>query len=155
MKHHSVLYMILCCVGMILLAVLFAISFPKNYEKVTLQQNNTTEKIVKTFSSQENEGGEVTVIVTPQILEVGKQPKFKLEFDTHSVNLDFDVSQVVALTDNRDRKYTNAIWEGSPPGGHHRNGILIFNEQLKETSKIKLVITDVAGIKERVFEWKL
>ncbi|PIN71876.1 hypothetical protein COV22_04660 [Candidatus Woesearchaeota archaeon CG10_big_fil_rev_8_21_14_0_10_47_5] len=97
MKHHSVLYMIFCCLGIILLAFIFALRFPKNYEKAILQQNNTTQKIVKTFSPQENEGGEVAVIVTPQILEVGKQPKFQIVFDTHSVNLDFDVGQRAVL----------------------------------------------------------
>ena len=155
MKHHSALYMILCCVGMILLAVIFAIRFPNNYEKVTLQQNNTTQKIVKTFSEQENEGGEVTVIVTPQILEVDKQPKFQLEFETHSVDLNFDVSKIVSLTDDRGNEYSNPIWEGSPSGGHHRNGTISFREPLKETSQVKFVLQNISGIKERAFQWDL
>ncbi len=155
MKHHSALYMILCCAGMMLLAVIFAIWIPKNYEKVTLQQNNPTQKIVKAFSPQENEGGEVTVIVTPQILEVGKEPKFQIVFDTHSVNLDFDVGELVILIDDKGKKYTNPVWEGSPRGGHHRSGSVSFSETLKETSQVKLVLQNISGIKERAFQWDL
>ena len=155
MKHHSALNMILCCVGMILLAVLFATRFPINNEKVALQQNNTTQKIVKTFPPQENEGGEVAVIVTPQILEVGKQPKFQIVFDTHSVNLDFDVGELTMLIDDKGNKYTNPVWEGTPREGHHRSGSVSFRETLQETSQVKLVLQNISGIKERAFQWDL
>ena len=155
MKHHSALYMILCCVGMIILAVLFATRFPINNEKVTLQENNPTQKILKTYSPRENEGGEVTVIVTPQRLEVDKQPKFQIVFDTHSVNLDFDVGELAMLIDDKGNKYTNPVWEGSPPGGHHRSGSVSFREPLIETSQVKLVMQNISGIKERVFQWDL
>ena len=122
---------------------------------MTIQQNNTTQKIVKTFPPRENEGGEVTVIVTPQILEVDKQPKFQIVFDTHSVNLDFDVGELAKLIDDKGNNYTNPIWEGSPPGGHHRSGSVSFRETLKETSQVKLVLQNISGIKERVFQWDL
>ncbi len=140
---------------MILLAILFAMKLQKNINPPFRQESSEAMPIQKTFETQKKNGGNVTVSATPEILQLGKQPQFTLAFNTHSEELDFDVSKISKIIDDKGNEYNTSIWEGSPPGGHHRTGILTFNEEIKEASKIKLVITDVAGIKERVFEWKL
>ena len=38
-------------------------------------------------------GGEVDVTVTPEVLIAGQPPRFKLEFNTHPVELDFDIEK--------------------------------------------------------------
>jgi hypothetical protein len=57
--------------------------------------------------------------------------------------------------DDRGREYQPTNWQGSPPGGHHRKGILEFPELNGETGKITLVIRQVANVPERTFEWSV
>ena len=107
------------------------------------------------LASQENEGGNVTVTAQPEVLKIGQKPTFKLEFNTHSVDLSFDIAKQSFLTDDKGNKLEESTWSGSPPGGHHREGTLTFNTPLTETKYIDLVITNVAEIPERKFEWNL
>jgi hypothetical protein len=107
------------------------------------------------LSPQENEGGSVTVTVEPEVLEIGKNPKFKLEFNTHSVELSFDVVKQSYVLNDKGNRLDGATWSGSPPGGHHRNGTLIFNVPLPQTKYVEFVITNIAGIEERKFKWNL
>ncbi|MFZ2202318.1 MAG: hypothetical protein WAV56_02865 [Microgenomates group bacterium] len=107
------------------------------------------------YSPVENSGGEVDVKVTPLILQAGERPRFEIEFNTHSVELDFDVSAVSSLTDDSDNADTSSTWEGSPPGGHHREGILTFSSPLKSTSSVNLILRDISGIAARQFSWTI
>lgn len=106
-------------------------------------------------ASQENEGGNVTVIITPKNLKVGDNPEFEVKFETHSVELNFDVSQVSKLYDDKGNILTMPSWEGNPPGGHHRKGILTFSSPLGEIEYVELTMLNIAGIKERKFKWRL
>jgi hypothetical protein len=69
--------------------------------------------------------------------------------------LDFDVSKISVLEDDKGNEYAPISWEGSAPGGHHRSGTLTFPELNGETTYIKLIIKDVYGVPERVFIWEL
>lgn len=82
------------------------------------------------FASRENEGGSVTVTVKPRALKVGEKPAFEIEFNTHSVGLNFDISQSAILVDDKGAAVSLSQWNGSKPGGHHRRGALTFNEPL-------------------------
>ncbi len=108
-----------------------------------------------TFATQENSGGDVDVTVTPKTLVLGQRPRFKLEFNTHSVELDFDISQVTTLTDENGDTYTPPIWDGSPPGGHHREGILTFGQNLKEIKSVTLSLSNISYVAKREFTWQL
>ena len=105
--------------------------------------------------TQENEGGNVKIIVTPKTLAVGEKPSFNIVFETHSVDLAFDVSQISSLVDEKGKIFNNSIWEGSGPGGHHREGTLTFNTVLSETKFVELIIKDVAGVLQRKLRWEL
>ena len=100
-------------------------------------------------------GGEVDVTVTPEVLIAGQPPRFKLEFNTHSVELDFDIEKITRLSDDRRKDYGQSTWEGSPPGGHHREGTLTFPELLGDVKSATLIISAVSGIAERKFTWQL
>ena len=100
-------------------------------------------------------GGEVDVTVTPEVLIAGQPPRFKLEFNTHSVELDFDIEKITRLSDDRRKDYGQPTWEGSPPGGHHREGKLSFADKLAETKSVTLSLSGVAGISNREFIWQL
>lgn len=107
------------------------------------------------YQTKESEGGNVTVIVTPQELGTGKPAVFQIVFDTHSVNLDSDVAQASALRDDQGNTYGTPAWKGDPPGGHHRKGTLSFPTPLKQIPAISLILKDIAGVQERTFVWKL
>lgn len=105
--------------------------------------------------TQENEGGNVKIIITPKKLKVGEKPSFKVVFETHSVDLIFDVGEISSLVDEKGRVFNRSIWEGSEPGGHHREGTLTFDTPLLETKYVELIIVNIAGIPERKFRWQL
>ncbi len=84
---------------------------------------------------------------------------FQVAMDTHSVNLDqVDLIKQARLRDNTGQEYSPASWN-APLGGHHRSGTLTFDipDSVKSGSarSFEIVIRDVAGIEQRVFDWDL
>ncbi len=108
---------------------------------------------VAAYETKENEGGEVTVSVTPITLKRGFPASFDIAFETHSVDLAFDVEQIASLEDETGIVYT-PHWDGSPPGGHHRKGILRFTPDLSSPKTITIILKDIAGIPTRTFTWQ-
>ena len=78
--------------------------------------------------------------------------KFEIAISTHSVQLDFDLTQISKLKDNSGKEYEPLNWDGAGPGGHHRSGTLTFKPVDKNAKSITLVITDSA---RREFKWDL
>ncbi len=122
----------------------------------------SSSSIPKTTNSQKtklqtklNEQANVSVSVTPKVLESGKAPQFDVQFNTHSVNLSFNLSSIAFLRDDKGIIYKVSNWQGSQPGGHHRSGTLIFIEPLGKTKFVELVFKDIAGVSERVFRWDI
>ncbi len=148
-------------VNKILLLILIVIGFiivNRSRNQKSEVFNKKTEINISTqpknkLTSQKNEEGSVAVTVEPEVLEVGQNPKFKLEFNTHSVDLSFDVAKQSYLLDDKGNRLDRATWNGSPPGGHHRSGTLTFNNQLTETKYVKFVLINISQIAERKFEW--
>ena len=106
------------------------------------------------LESQTNSEGGVTVMVTPKNLSVVSW-NFEVSLSTHSVELDEDLIKVAVLVDENGKEFKPISWEGSPAGGHHREGILKFNALTPKPESIKLIIREVGGIKERVFVWPI
>lgn len=124
---------------------------PSSEAKPTSKVNQSEDS----FNTQESEGGNVTVTVKPKTLKVGENPSFELEFETHSVDLSFDIVEQSYLVDDNGKRIEGAVWDGSPPGGHHRSGTLSFNNSLIQTNYVELIIKNIAGISERKFRWEL
>lgn len=101
-----------------------------------------------------NAGG-VRVDVVPVQLAAGQQARFQVSLNTHSVPLDQDLTAVSVLRDSRGREYKPVHWDGAPPGGHHRKGILVFPELSAPLNSVTLTIHDIAGIANRDFAWQL
>lgn len=106
------------------------------------------------YETQKNTGGEVEVSVTPVTLKPGFPPSFDIAFETHSVDLVFDVKQIAMLTDEKNTTYT-PVWQGSPPGGHHRSGTLRFTPDLPKPGTVTLTLSSIAGISARTFTWNV
>lgn len=144
-------------VSILVVVLLFlGINTVKKTEKSSkIKSSNNVNQSNNKLNSQENEGGNVIVTVKPKILEIGKKPIFEMEFNTHSIDLDFDIAKQVYLIDDKNRILKKSIWNGGSAGGHHRAGNLSFNDLLTETKYVQLVIKDIAGVSERKFKWNL
>lgn len=121
--------------------------------------STTTTSQSSSAASQTSEGGNVTVEVTWKGKSVG--PVFTVAIDTHSVNLDgYDLRQLAVLQTDQGAEFTPTNWD-APKGGHHRTGTLTFSATTPDgtaligpnTRTIRLIVRNVAGVSERVFQW--
>ncbi|MDO8503975.1 MAG: hypothetical protein Q7S60_04800 [bacterium] len=110
------------------------------------QETRSPEQALVTKTDSQND---VEVQVTPKAIPEEKAIEFEIILTTHSVELSQDLVAVSSLVDQTARVYKPTSWEGSPPGGHHRSGVLRF-EGIVDTTTVILMI-DVGG--ERVFRW--
>lgn len=107
------------------------------------------------FETRTNEGGSVTVSVTPLNLEPGSPSEFEVAMNTHSVDLSNDMLDTVVVRDDAGKEYTPTAWEGPGAGGHHRSGILKFPALAANARAVTLIVKNVAGVPERLFKWDL
>jgi hypothetical protein len=71
--------------------------------------------------------------------------------NTHSVELDQDMTKIAILVDDQGKEYKPISWEG-PVGGHHREGMLIFNQITPNPKSVELKISSIGGV-VRSFTW--
>ncbi len=76
---------------------------------------------------------------------------FDMKLDTHSGDLDYQLDKIAYVRDSSGTVYRPVSWEGGI-GGHHFNGTLKF-PKFDDSPGFRLVVNDVAGIKERVLQW--
>ncbi len=106
------------------------------------------------WETKTDEQPPVTIAVTP--IEFGENEalwKFDITLDTHSGSLDNDLLAIATLVDSQGNVYQPISWEGPGPGGHHREGVLIFEAINPLPPYVTLVIKDVGGVPERSFAW--
>jgi len=96
----------------------------------------------------------LTVKVTPLSLNVSREVKFMISFDTHVGDLNFNVAQLASLEDDHGKTYASEGWSGASPGGHHREGTLTFPPLSGRPHSIKLVMKEIYGV-DWIFEWNL
>jgi hypothetical protein len=107
------------------------------------------------YRSQSSNAKSVRVEVTPVQLIPGKPATFKIQMNTHSVELSYDLVKLSTLKEDAGREHQALKWDGDPPKGHHRSGVLEFPAIAQGTKSITLSIKEIAGVPERTFEWKL
>ena len=106
------------------------------------------------LAAQTSRGGGVTVTVTPKDLAAGASRwEFEVVLDTHSAELSQDLAVSAALIDPAGRRHAPLGWDGDPPGGHHRKGVLSFRP-LDGVDEVTLHIRDV-GAAEHSLRWSL
>ena len=119
------------------------------------QENSSVSETQQKWESKTDDQASVTVIVTPSDLSLeSNEWKFGVVMDTHSVELDQDMSSVAVLVDDGGKEYKSLRWEGSQPGGHHREGTLVFNPITPYPQNLKLKIEDIGSV-QRLFLWTL
>jgi hypothetical protein len=98
----------------------------------------------------------VTVKVTPKSVAAGAATwEFGVVLDTHSQPLDDDLAKSAVLVDSRGARHAPLAWEGAPPGGHHREGVLRFKGLGSPPDAIELQIRRSGEAAPRAFRWKL
>jgi len=111
---------------------------------------------IEQWETKTDDQSPVTIKITPVELDKGVSKwKFDVAFDTHAGSLDDDPVKVISLSDDKGNTYQPISWEGAGPGGHHREGILVFNTIVPAPLYIELKVKDVGGIPERLFRWNL
>lgn len=98
----------------------------------------------------------VTVKVTPK--DVSPQSavwQFNVVLDTHSQELRDDLVRNAALIDAQGGRHAPLAWEGAPPGGHHRAGVLRFKGLGAQADALEMQIRRPGEQAPRVFRWNL
>jgi hypothetical protein len=81
---------------------------------------------------------------------------FRVALDTHSVPLDgYRFDSIVFLRDEAYHWSSPTGLEAVSGSGHHRQAIVKFPRPSGAVELLEMVVTDVAGVKERHFRWKL
>jgi len=117
--------------------------------------NEQTEAVLDSgYQSLVDEQAAVTVDITPKVLALGQERNiFAVAFNTHSVPMDYDFSQVIILRDDLDNVYSAQEWTGGR-GGHHVSGEVIFPALDPQASAVEIDIVGVGGV-DRVFKWQI
>jgi hypothetical protein len=71
------------------------------------------------------------------------------------VPLDQDMARASTLVADSGKQHSPLAWEGDPPGGHHRKGLLKFPPPSFMPRQVELQINGIGGVKQRVFRWSL
>lgn len=126
---------------------------PKTVSTPT-QNNSDVSDTSKKWESKVDDQASVTVTVTPSDLGIeSREWKFDIVMSTHSVKLDQDMTKVAIIVDDQGKEYAPTKWEG-PVGGHHREGVLTFNQIIPTPKSVELKISDLGSV-VRTFSWQL
>lgn len=107
------------------------------------------------YEPQTDSQGIVSVTVTPlQLAATASEWKFSVVLDTHSGSLDQDMLASAVLVDGSDKVYRPTNWDGAPPGGHHREGVLSFMPGVSVPKKVQLKVLNIE-VPERNFTWTI
>ena len=98
----------------------------------------------------------VTTKVTPGNLASNAGSwEFAIVLDTHSQDLSDDLVKSSLLLDGAGGRHSPTAWDGAPPGGHHREGVLRFKPISPRPQSIELQITRAGEDALRSFRWQL
>jgi hypothetical protein len=101
-----------------------------------------------------NERG-IKVTVIPQNISNGaKTWDFEVTLETHSQALSDDLTTSSVLIADGVKNVPLA-WEGAPPGGHHRKGVLRFKAIMPQPAAMELQIRLAGDSLPRSFKWQL
>ena len=108
------------------------------------------------LSSQTSSEQGVSVLATPRDLSpAAKEWEFEIVLQTHSQDLSDDVKAVSTLIADGRATQAPTAWEGDPPGGHHRKGVLRFEPITPRPETIELRILRPTESSPRSFRWQL
>jgi len=108
------------------------------------------------LAARDSDEAGVQVVVTPTAVGPGLAIwEFEVSMQTHTKPLNEDLSQLAVLVDDAGRPYAPIAWQGDPPGGHHRTGVLSFTAPAEIPAFVELRIDRIGGAGVRTFRWEL
>ena len=108
------------------------------------------------LAPQNSQAGGVGISVQPtEVSAAAATWQFKVRLTTHSGSLDDDLTRTATLVDAAGKQHPAAGWDGDPPGGHHRKGVLRFKAQSPRPEALELRIQRPGESAPRTFRWKL
>jgi len=114
---------------------------------------STNSPVTPSLQTQSKTMGVVTVEITPISVSPGKDLKFELDLNNHSVDLSYDYTKIATLTDDRENSYQPPQWTGNS-SGHHVKGELIFPALPGIPKQLTLTLNGVDN-KSAIFVWPL
>ncbi len=110
----------------------------------------------KSLPTRDNNEGQVRVSVTPENLSKTTDTwRFAVQLNTHVAPLTQDLKAVSSISDGKSAEGKPVAWEGDPPGGHHRKGVLVFKALSPAPDSITVEIREIGGIANRTFTWNV
>lgn len=110
----------------------------------------------QSLPSRENDDGHVMVTVTPlDVARTSATWRFDVRFNTHVSPITQDMMAVTDLSGGKGHSERPAAWQGDPPGGHHRKGVLLFKGISPYPATVTVHIREVGGVPDRTFTWNL
>jgi len=101
-----------------------------------------------------NQGG-VKITVEPRgFAPDAKTWDFAITLETHTQPLDDDLAKAATLLADGKPAQPRG-WEGTPPGGHHRKGVLHFDAITPLPQTVELQIRQTGEASPRIFRWQL
>lgn len=108
------------------------------------------------FAQQSNRDAGVTVRAKPRDVSAGATAlTFEIVLDTHSTDLSDDLMSTASLAGPGGAAQRATGWEGDPPGGHHRKGLLRFVPLKPRPDVLVLTIMRPGESKPRTFQWPI
>ena len=101
------------------------------------------------------DAGGIRVVVKPKSVSAEAPWEFEITMDSHTKPLDSDLTKTAVIVDDGNRNYIPLGWEGDPPGGHHRKGILRFPAPSEKIKSFELQIQGLGGESKRAFQWTM
>ena len=102
-----------------------------------------------------SERGVTVKVSAKSVGQPGSPSEFAVVLDTHSADLSDDLAQSATLTTDDGRTFKPTGWLGAPPGGHHREGVLVFDVPTPRPGVIELRIDRPGESAPRTFRWQL
>jgi len=104
---------------------------------------------------QFNDQAAVRVEVTPLNLNDPSAATldFQITMDTHSVDLNYDLTKIATLNSDAGEEVKPVKWDGPGGGGHHVSGVLSFPPSRERGPSVTLVLRGIADVPERTFVW--
>lgn len=135
---------------------------PENPYQAIQRPENTPESSVVQWPDEDprlDSQGAVEIEINPiDINQPREVLEFSISLNTHSVDLNMDLTQLVSLETDTGVKIPPSSWDG-PTGGHHLKGIMIFPAEVDGTyvlegaTRMIITINDIDA-PERVFVWQ-
>ncbi len=106
------------------------------------------------FEARTSDAAGVSIVVTPRPLAPGATTwEFDVAMNTHVRPLAEDLAKAAVLIEADGQRATPVGWQGDPPGGHHRKGVLRFAAPSAPQQTFELQLSDVGGADLRTFRW--